>query len=108
MKFVKFEDRKNYDINEIGILCDYEPIPIDEERAQTDWESVLIDDQWYSDPNYLEDVDAYYDDEENRGKTWWESRFYYDRNRVVVLDTVNTDVYMYDIRHGSFVFRKPN
>ena len=106
MKFIKFEDRKNYGPNEIGVLCDYEPILIDEERAQTDWESVLIEDNWYSDPHYLEDLSAYYDDEANNGVAWWFSRFYYDQNRVVVLDTVDTNVYMFDLRHGSQVFRR--
>ena len=107
MKFVKFENRKAYNINEIGILCDYEPTLIDEERAQTDYEAVCIDDNWYSDPHYLEDISAYYDNEANGGVVWWDSRFYYDRNRVVVLDTVDTNAYMFDLKHGSQVFRRP-
>ena len=107
MKFIKFEDREAYAVNEIGILCDYEPIPIDEERAETDWEAVHINGCWYSDPHYLEDFSNYYDDDTNNGVAWYESRFYYDQNRVVVLDTVDTSVYMFDIKHGSQVFRKP-
>ena len=107
MKFVKFEDREAYGPNDIGILCDYEPILIDEERAQTDWEAVRIGDNWYSDQHYLEDLSAYYDGDTNNGVVWWESRFYYDQNRVVVLDTVDINTYMFDLRHGSQVFRRP-
>ena len=107
MKFITFEDRKNYSINEIGILCDYEPIPIPEERAETDLESVLIENNWYSDPHYLEDMSDYYADNTNDSVCWWESRHYYDQNRIVALNTVDTNTYMFDVSHSSFVFKRP-
>lgn len=107
MKFVKFEDRKAYHIDDMGILCDYEPILIDEERAETDFESVHIKDNYYSDPHHLEDLYEYYKDDANDGLAWWESRFYYDLNRVVVLDTVDTNVYMFDTEHSNLVYRRP-
>lgn len=107
MKFIKFEDKEQYTVNEIGILCDYEPIPIGAEEAEKDFEAVCINDNWYIDPNYLEDLSAYYDDDTNDGLVWWESRFYYDQNRVVILDTVDINTYMFDLRHGSQVFRRP-
>ena len=108
MKFVKFEDRKAYGINEIGVLCDYEPIPIDEEKVEADWDTAHIGDSWYRDPHYFEDFEAFYENtpEDSRG-VWWECPYYYNQNRVVILDTVDTNVYMFDLEHQCAVFRRP-
>lgn len=107
MKFVKFEERKDYDLNNLGILCDYEAIPTDDATGETSVDSVYIDGKWYIDPNYMEDLGTCYS-EYLEPTVWWESRYYYDKGRVVLLDTVDTNIYMFDIRYGSQVFRKPS